>query len=104
MQERVFAVARDAGHDFSKPCVTELRILVRLDMDNDAHQGITVKHRSRIAADPLAPDLRQVHLIHTELFTALAERGYSVTVGDLRENITTGGRTSGSAAGHLAVH
>ncbi len=91
MYARVFAVARDAGHHFSKPCVTELRILAGLGVDSDAHRGVTVKHRSRATADPSAPNLRQVHLIHAELFTALAERGYSVASGDLGENITTQG-------------
>jgi hypothetical protein len=31
--------------------------------------GVTVEHRSRVAADPTQPNLRQVHLIHTELRT-----------------------------------
>lgn len=57
----------------------------------DAHCGVTVKHRSRVRADPSQPNLRQVHLIHRELFDDLAEAGYQVTPGALGENITTTG-------------
>jgi MOSC domain-containing protein YiiM len=57
----------------------------------DAHAGATVKHRSRVARDPSAPNLRQVHLIHAELFDELREAGFDVTAGDLGENITTRG-------------
>ena len=33
-----------------------------LGVEGDAHQGVTVKHRSRVARDPTQPNLRQVHL------------------------------------------
>jgi len=55
----------------------------------DAHAGVTVKHRSRVAADPTQPNLRQVHLIHSELFAELKAKGYSINPGDLGENVTT---------------
>jgi hypothetical protein len=38
-----------------------------LGVDGDAHCGVTVKHRSRVARNPAAPNLRQVHLIPAEL-------------------------------------
>jgi MOSC domain-containing protein YiiM len=57
----------------------------------DAHYGVTVQHRSRVAADPSQPNLRQVHLIHAELFDRLADAGFVVGPGDLGENITTRG-------------
>ncbi len=50
-----------------------------------------MKHRSRVAADPTQPNLRQVHLIHEELFAELASKGYTIRPGDLGENITTSG-------------
>ena len=53
--------------------------------------GATVKHRSRVARDPTQPNLRQVHLIHAELFDELAESGFRVTSGQMGENITTRG-------------
>lgn len=55
----------------------------------DAHFGATVQHRSRVAADPSQPNLRQVHLIQSELFDELLRDGFSVEPGELGENITT---------------
>ena len=60
-------------------------------MAGDAHAGTTVKHRSRVARDAAAPNLRQVHLLHAELFDDLVERGHAVFPGDMGENITTRG-------------
>ena len=48
-----------------------------------------MQHRSNVAIDPTQPNLRQVHLIHAELFTELAEQGFDVQPGQLGENITT---------------
>lgn len=52
---------------------------------------MTVKHRSRVAQDPTQPNLRQVHLIHEELFTELSDAGFTVAPGELGENLTTRG-------------
>jgi MOSC domain-containing protein YiiM len=52
---------------------------------------VTVKHRSRVAKDPSQPNLRQVHLIHAELLEELAVKGFTVTQGELGENILTHG-------------
>ena len=87
----VVAVARDGEHRFSKILVTAITIVTGLGVEGDAHQGITVQHRSRIAANPTQPNLRQVHLIHTELFEELGEKGFKVTPGDMGENIATRG-------------
>jgi MOSC domain-containing protein YiiM len=62
-----------------------------LGVEGDAHMGQTVKHRSRVAADPTQPNLRQVHLIHAELHDELRLAGFSVMAGDMGENITTRG-------------
>lgn len=51
--------------------------------------GETVKHRSRMAIDPSAPNLRQVHLLHSELFKEVAGKGFVIRPADLGENITT---------------
>ncbi len=53
--------------------------------------GATVKHRSRVARDPMQPNLRQVHLIHAELFNELLTKGFAVSPGFMGENITTRG-------------
>lgn len=87
----MIAVARDEGHNFSKRIVPEIKIVTGLGVDGDAHQGMKVKHRSRVKADPTQPNLREVHLIHSELFDEVAKKGFHVNPADLGENITTKG-------------
>ena len=87
----VTAVARSAGHTFSKATQSAIRLLAGLGVEGDAHQGVTVKHRSRVARDPTQPNLRQVHLIHAELHEELAASGFTIAPGDLGENVTTRG-------------
>ncbi|KWV92671.1 MOSC domain-containing protein [Erythrobacter sp. YT30] len=87
----VVAVSRDSLHRFSKPKAREIRIMAGLGVRGDAHAGETVQHLSRVTANPKAPNLRQVHLIHSELFGELAQKGFTVRPGDLGENITTRG-------------
>jgi MOSC domain-containing protein YiiM len=86
---RVVAVHRSPKHSFSKPTVDRIRLLEGLGVEGDAHCGTTVKHRSRVRFNPSQPNLRQVHLIHAELFDHLATVGHKVRHGDLGENITT---------------
>jgi MOSC domain-containing protein YiiM len=88
---RVIAVARDGAHRFSKTVVAAITIREGIGVEGDAHAGATVKHRSRVRVDPTQPNLRQVHLIHAELFEDVAEKGFTVAPGDLGENITTQG-------------
>jgi hypothetical protein len=87
----VVAVSRDSDHRFSKPNVDEIVLIAGVGIDGDAHAGVTVQHRSRVARDPTQPNLRQVHLIHAELFDDLAAAGYEVEAGQLGENVTTRG-------------
>ena len=47
----VVAVSRSATHTMSKPVVESIRILEGLGVEADAHQGITVEHRSRVARE-----------------------------------------------------
>jgi MOSC domain-containing protein YiiM len=91
MAARVMAVARDGGHRFSKPLAEVITLLPGLGVADDAHAGVTVQHRSRVAADPSQPNLRQVHLIQAELFAELAAQGFTVAPGALGENVTTTG-------------
>jgi MOSC domain-containing protein YiiM len=88
---RVAAVAKDSVHRFSKEVVAEIRIIDGLGVEGDAHLGKTIKHRSRVAIDPTQPNLRQVHLIHSELFEEVGAKGFDVKSADLGENITTVG-------------
>jgi MOSC domain-containing protein YiiM len=87
----VAAVSLGAGHRFSKTPSPGIRLLRGLGVAGDAHMGETVKHRSRVRRDPMQPNLRQVHLIHAELFDELRAKGFAVKPGELGENITTSG-------------
>ncbi len=87
----VVAVCRSNDHLFSKGIVESIRLLPGLGVEDDAHIGKTVQHRSRIAKDPTQPNLRQVHLIHSELFEELRREGHAVSPGQMGENITTSG-------------
>ncbi|MFM5884083.1 MAG: MOSC domain-containing protein [Novosphingobium sp.] len=91
MHPNVIALARDADHRFTKQPCQRVTLLAGLGVEGDAHAGHTVQHLSRIAKDPGQPNLRQVHLIHAELFDELAAKGFVVTPGQLGENITTRG-------------
>lgn len=87
----VTAVARSARHTFTKPTERSIRLVAGLGVEGDAHCGETVKHRSRVARDPSQPNLRQVHLVHSELHDELRAAGFSVFPGDIGENVTTRG-------------
>ncbi|MFE6775821.1 MOSC domain-containing protein [Streptomyces sp. NPDC057702] len=91
MGATALAVCCDDQHAFSKPLRERITLLAGLGVAGDAHRGVTVQHRSRVAQDPTQPNLRQVHLIPCELLTELETAGFSVRPGDLGENITTSG-------------
>jgi MOSC domain-containing protein YiiM len=91
MVASVIAVHQSSSHEFSKQSVDSIELIAGIGVVGDVHAGAQVKHRSRVAADPTQPNLRQVHLIHSELFDLVAQRGYGVDPGDLGENITTSG-------------
>jgi MOSC domain-containing protein YiiM len=91
MPPTIIALARDAAHRFSKQRCASLRLLAGLGVEGDAHAGRTVQHLSRIAKEPGAANLRQVHLIHAELYDELAGQGFVLEPGQLGENITTCG-------------
>lgn len=88
---RVLAVSRDQMHRFSKLPVERIELVAGLGIVGDAHAGTLVQHRSRVRRDPHQPNLRQVHLIHAELFAEAREMGYALSPGDLGENILTAG-------------
>ena len=87
----VISVSLDRRHRFSKERAERIALITGEGVEGDAHRGVTVKHRSRVRVDPSQPNLRQVHLIHAELFAELATKGFAVAPGDIGENITTEG-------------
>jgi MOSC domain-containing protein YiiM len=87
----VVAVSQSESHRFSKTPRLWINLLAGLGVEGDAHLGAAVQHRSRVARDPSQPNLRQVHLLHEELFEQLAARGFRLGPGEIGENILTRG-------------
>jgi len=88
---RVVAVSRDETHRFSKVPVESITLVAGLGVLGDAHAGTLVQHRSRVRRDPNQPNLRQVHLLHAEVFDEARALGYELQPGDLGENVLTAG-------------
>jgi MOSC domain-containing protein YiiM len=86
---KVVSVSCDRGHSFSKPARQSIRLIAGLGVEGDAHLGVNVQHLSRVRRDPQSPNLRQVHLIHSELHDELRDKGFRIAPGDMGENITT---------------
>ena len=87
----VISVSKSKTHTFNKYNCDNIVLLKGLGVEGDAHMGEQVKHRSRVVKDPTQPNLRQVHLIHAELFEELAEKGFKAEPAQMGENITTQG-------------
>jgi len=87
----VTAVSRKSVHIFGKENQPVIRLIAGLGVEDDAHLGVTVQHVVRVKEDPNRPNLRQVHLMHAELFDELRAAGFDVLPGQIGENITTRG-------------
>lgn len=87
----VKSVSKSERHTFSKFNCQRIVLIKGLGVEGDAHFGKKVKHRSRVAKDPSQANLRQVHLIHAELFEELNGKGFNIRPGEIGENITTEG-------------
>ena len=79
---KILTVAKSATHTFHKTLCSQITLLTGLGVEGDAHLGKNVKHRSRVAANPNQPNLRQIHLIQNELFDELNQQGFNVKAGD----------------------
>jgi MOSC domain-containing protein YiiM len=69
----------------------EIRLIAGHGVEGDYHAGALIRHRSRAAKDPTEPNLRQIHIVHSELFDEVAPLGIVVKPGLMGENITTRG-------------
>lgn len=87
----VTAVSRSPTHSLAKWNQNSIILVAGLGVDGDAHNGKTVKHRSRLLRFGNSPNLRQVHLIHSELHEELRRGGFAVVPGQMGENVTTRG-------------
>jgi MOSC domain-containing protein YiiM len=88
---RVTAVSSSSSHSFSKPNQNSITLIPGEGVEGDAHRGTQVQHLFVMRHDPQRPNLRQVHLIHSELHDELREAGFEVEAGQMGENITTRG-------------
>lgn len=91
MQPTITALARAPTHGLSKTVTDRVTLLAGLGVEGDAHAGRLVQHLYDQRKNPQGPNLKQVHLIHAELFEELAEKGFHVGPGELGENVTTRG-------------
>ena len=87
----VKAVSASPGHTVWKVVLPEIELVQGFGVTGDAHAGVTVQHRSRVAKNPAQPNLRQVHLLHDELLVELQQKGFAVEPGLMGETITTSG-------------
>ena len=83
MSPAILAVSRAKSYGFSKPNEFSIRLVAGLGVEGDAHFGATVRHRHQMRKDPEAPNLRQVHLIHAELFDELRSLGFDIRPGEV---------------------
>ena len=91
MNSSVLAVHASGIHTVSKTALPSITLVDGFGVEGDAHSGATVKHLSRVRRDATQPNLRQIHLIHSELLDELREKGFDVEPGMMGENITTAG-------------
>ena len=87
----VISVSRSSRHGPHKGPEESVQLVAGHGVEGDAHAGTKIRHRSRRRVDPDEPNLRQVHLIHSELHEELRRRGFDVGPGEMGENVTTGG-------------
>lgn len=91
MNYSVVAVSRSEQHSFSKDNLDAINLIENFGIAGDAHAGDTVQHGFLVKKDPSRKNIRQVHLIQSELFCELRNKGFSISPGQLGENITTKG-------------
>jgi hypothetical protein len=91
LEGTVTSLHSDGGHNFSKPSITEAVFLAGVGIEGDAHSGPTTQHLSRQKKDASRPNLRQVHLVASEIHEGLRAEGFEVPFGGFGENLTTKG-------------
>ena len=90
----VLGVFLKPEHDFSKTSQSSITLLKGLGVEGDCHLGQTTQHLWRMAKHASEPNLRQVHLIQSELFDEPdfhGEDGVRIQPGEMGENISTTG-------------
>jgi len=85
----VVGVFAKQTHGFAKDQQRFIRLIRGLGIEGDAHAGSRVKHLWSRKRQPMQPNLRQIHLIASELMDELKSSGFDIQPGDLGENIST---------------
>lgn len=99
MNAKVISVSKSKVHGFSKAVEESITLIEDYGVEGDAHAGKKIQHVFLAKEDPERRNIRQVHLIASELFSDLSsglssnngDNGFSVSAGQLGENITTQG-------------
>jgi len=85
----VVGVFAKQTHGFAKDQQRFIRLIQGLGIEGDAHAGSHVKHLWSRKRQPTQPNLRQIHLIASELLDELKSSGFDIQPGDLGENVST---------------
>lgn len=90
----VLGVHLSPEHGFSKTSQPSITLLKGLGVEGDCHLGKTTQHLWRLKDHASEPNLRQVHLIQSELFNEPdfhGEDSVRIQPGQMGENVTTTG-------------
>ncbi len=90
----VLGVHLNPQHGFSKVPQRSITLLKGLGVEGDCHLGKTTQHLWRLKDHASEPNLRQVHLIQSELFDEpdfVGDDGVRIQPGQMGENVTTTG-------------
>ncbi len=91
MTGKIIATCKQPERKFGKISCDEITLIEGLGVEGDIHKGSTNQHEYIMNKTPDIPNLRQVHLIQSELFLFAKEKGFKVKPGNLGENLTTEG-------------
>jgi len=85
MPTSVVGVHLSPEHTFTKQAQGSIELVAGIGVQGDAHAGATVKHSHLLRKKPEKPNLRQVHLIASELIEELRLEGFNVERGSMGE-------------------
>jgi MOSC domain-containing protein YiiM len=88
---QVHSTHLSAKHSFSKDYSPSIQLIAGVGVHGDCHSGSTIQATAARKKNPDAPNYRQIHLLHGELFAELAHAGFAIAPGELGENVTTWG-------------
>ena len=83
----VFAVCRKAEPGLPKYEVDSIQLIENFGVEGDYHAGRFVRHRHLAKKDPAKPNLRQVLLVDTSIYDAIARKAIQLEPGMMGENI-----------------